>query len=94
MPTHAGKLLVVTGAAVAEVGELPPLVRTAMHLHLAICPSCRRYRGQLTLMHRILLHLHDYPPVTRAERLSPTGRARLRLALKRGIEGHGRFDSE
>ena len=28
MPTHAGKLLVVTGAAVAEVEELPPLVRT------------------------------------------------------------------
>lgn len=74
--------------------ELPPLDRTAVRLHLSICPSCRRYRGQLTLIRRVLLHLRDRPPVkpwTRVEALSPEASARIRRALERhgGDESSG-----
>jgi predicted anti-sigma-YlaC factor YlaD len=64
--------------------ELPPLDRTAVRLHLSICPSCRRYRGQLTWMRRVLALSCDRLTGPGVEPLSRQARSRIRLALQRG----------
>jgi hypothetical protein len=62
---------------------LPPLDRTAVRLHLSICPCCRRYRRQLTLLGRVAVLLRHRPPSRLVEPLPQQARERIRLALGR-----------
>lgn len=58
--------------------------RTAIRLHLAVCPSCRRYRGQLTLLRRVLALVHGLGPGFHAESLSLESRRHIRKVLEPG----------
>ena len=55
--------------------------RAAVRLHLLICPSCRRYRGQLVMLRRLLALIHDQVPAWRLEPLAPEARTRILLDL-------------
>jgi hypothetical protein len=61
---------------------LPAEQRIALRVHLAICPACRRYRGQLVLLDRViqLLGPHDAPTKTTA--IPPEAKSRIRRALE------------
>jgi predicted anti-sigma-YlaC factor YlaD len=56
--------------------------RTAVRLHLAICPSCRRYRRQIALLRRVLALMPHYPNRAGDEPLPAAARARIRRALE------------
>jgi len=57
--------------------------RAALRAHLSICPSCRRYRGQLVLLRRVLVFVHAHSLRPGVERLTPQARTRIRLELER-----------
>jgi predicted anti-sigma-YlaC factor YlaD len=57
--------------------------RASLRMHLAICPGCRRYYGQLALLRRALLLVHAYPPRQGNHLLPPQARARIALGLGR-----------
>jgi predicted anti-sigma-YlaC factor YlaD len=61
---------------------LPPEDGAALHVHLAICPACRRYRGQLALLRRVLRLVEIEPPAG-VRLLSPEARTRIHLSLER-----------
>lgn len=58
--------------------------RTAIRLHVAVCPSCRRYRGQLTLLRRVLALVYGLGPRFHAESLSFESKRRIRKGLEPG----------
>ena len=57
--------------------------RAALRVHLSICPSCRRYRGQLVFLRGVLAHLGniEWAPAD-FEPLAPEARVRMRLRLR------------
>jgi hypothetical protein len=60
--------------------------RIGARVHLAMCATCRRYRAQLTLLHRTARRWR--PEDGSAKRLSPEAKERLKVALqKHGNEG-------
>jgi predicted anti-sigma-YlaC factor YlaD len=58
--------------------------RAAVGLHLAVCASCRRYRGQLTFLRRLLARLGGPGLRSDASPLSPQAKTRIRVRLERG----------
>ena len=66
--------------------QLPPWDRAAVRLHLSICRPCRRFRGQLSLLRRILILFRDHPPGPDLESLPTPARSRIRLELERRAE--------
>jgi predicted anti-sigma-YlaC factor YlaD len=60
---------------------LPTEESAALRVHLAICPACRRYRGQLALLRRVLRAVEGqgYSGVSP---LPPDARRRIRVALE------------
>jgi predicted anti-sigma-YlaC factor YlaD len=56
---------------------------TAVRLHLAICRSCRRYRGQLALLRRVLALFDSARLRSGGQLLSPEARARIQAELDR-----------
>ena len=70
-----------------------PLARvdgTAVRLHLAVCASCRRYRGQLGFLRRLLEQIGRAEPApTAAARLSVEARARIGVKLAQGEQPRG-----
>jgi hypothetical protein len=56
---------------------------TALHVHLAICPACRRYRGQLVLLRQCIQLLGAQGAPTEVSALAPEARVRIREALGR-----------
>ncbi len=67
--------------------RLPPEDSAALYVHLAICPACRRYRGQLALLRRVLLLVGVHPPTGGAP-LSSEARTRIRVALEHRERAH------
>ena len=65
--------------------RLPPEDSAALHVHLVICPACRRYRGQLALLRRVLRLVGIEPAGLRP--LSPEARTRIRVALEHRERG-------
>jgi predicted anti-sigma-YlaC factor YlaD len=63
---------------------LDPVDRAAVGLHLAVCPPCRRYRGQLLFVRRLLEQVGPSgpPPRSGAPQLSVEARARIRQRLE------------
>jgi len=62
-----------------------PRDRAAVGLHLAICAACRRYRGQLRFVRRLLEQVGPAGPPPRPDappQLSAEARARIRLRLE------------
>lgn len=57
--------------------------RAAVGLHLSICPSCRRYRGQITLLRHVLLRLVPISTRHSSAALSPDAKLRIRSRLER-----------
>lgn len=55
----------------------------AVALHLAICRPCRRYRGQLVLLRRMLALSSWRRPQPNDERLPPNARLRIAAELER-----------
>jgi len=60
---------------------LPPEDSAALHVHLVLCPACRRYRGQLALLRRVLRLVQIEPP-SLARTLPSDARTRIRVALE------------
>ena len=56
--------------------------RVAVRLHLAICGSCRRYRGQLSLLRRVLMLIGSTRVSSDQSQLSADARARIRFGLE------------
>jgi len=57
--------------------------RAAVQLHLGICRNCRRYRGQLLLMRRVLSLIAPRPLQADGDQLSADAKARIRVELER-----------
>jgi hypothetical protein len=56
----------------------------ALRTHLFICPHCRRYNGQLTLLRRAMVLVHASQLRSAEPALSPPARARIALHLAQG----------
>lgn len=63
-------------------GPLPAAPRLRLLAHLACCGPCRRYRGQLALLRRLLRAGEAETTI----RLSPDARRRLVARLREAIE--------
>jgi hypothetical protein len=60
---------------------LPTEDSVALRVHLAICPACRRYRGQLVLLRRVLRAVEGEAH-SGLSPLPPEARTRIRVALE------------
>jgi len=60
---------------------LPSEEGAALRVHLTICPACRRYRGQLVLLRRVLRAVEVNTPSS-VSPLPPDARTRIRIALE------------
>lgn len=65
-------------------GSLPWSERLALRLHLVVCRLCRRYRGQLFWMRRMLSRYSERLAEVSAPKppLSDPARARMKTALR------------
>jgi hypothetical protein len=57
--------------------------RLALRIHLWICPSCRRYRGQLALIRRVLAAYREHLLRACVSPLPEHARMRIRSELQR-----------
>ena len=57
--------------------------RAALRVHLWICPSCRRYRGQLDLIRRVVSLYRSNMLEVGLKPLPEDAKARVRLELAR-----------
>jgi predicted anti-sigma-YlaC factor YlaD len=57
--------------------------RAALRVHLWICPSCRRYRGQLALIRRVLTACREHVLRAVSNPLPRETRARIHAELAR-----------
>lgn len=58
--------------------------RAAVKLHLAVCASCRRYRGQLAFLRRVAARIGGPSLRSDASALPPLAKTRIRVRLERG----------
>ena len=63
--------------------KLPRQDRAAVGLHLTVCASCRRYRGQLSALRRLLAQFGGPGLPSDTSPLSPQAKTRIRIQLER-----------
>ena len=63
---------------------LSPEEEAGLSVHLALCPSCRQYRGQMALLRRVMRMAATLPPAAGRHALTSEARSRIREGLETG----------
>src|SRR5438067_1301495 len=67
--------------------DLSAAERAGVSIHLTICRSCRKYRGQLVLLRRLMKLLLDLAAPPAGRQLPPEARERIRSRLEHDGDG-------
>lgn len=67
---------------------LSPEEEGGLSVHLVLCRSCRRYRGQVALLRRVMLMAGTLPPPVGRHALTQEARSRIRKRLASGGAPH------